>query len=124
MAIERAGQLGDGWLGTPSLTADEAKSQIELYRNACPESPGTCPIRRDIFIAASESEAKQFKEQYAGYRGFKPEALAIGTIDQVAGSFVTLGEMGYSDIIVRNMTNDQNQALDSISRLGELISQI
>jgi hypothetical protein len=55
-----------------------------------------------------------------GYRGFNPEALIIGNAVQVAEEFLVLGELGYTDIIVRNLHSDQSKALASTERLAEV----
>jgi hypothetical protein len=54
----------------------------------------------------------------AGYRGFPPDATIVGDIEQVTGLFQAYAEMGYTDIIIRNLVADQNNALASIARLA------
>ena len=54
------------------------------------------------------------------YRGIAPEALLIGSVEQVAERISQLGRMGYTDVITRNITADQPQALATIERLGEV----
>tara|TARA_R110002110_G_scaffold181439_2_gene387750 strand:- start:732 stop:1655 length:924 start_codon:yes stop_codon:yes gene_type:complete len=120
VAIERAAKLGDGWLGAPSLTPDAAQQQLEQYKAACGTLVGTCAIRRDIYVAENEADATRFKAACLGYRGFEPEALVIGTIEQVNEMFVRLEAMGYTDVIVRSIAEDQQQAVDSISRLSAI----
>jgi alkanesulfonate monooxygenase SsuD/methylene tetrahydromethanopterin reductase-like flavin-dependent oxidoreductase (luciferase family) len=53
-----------------------------------------------------------------GYRGMPAEALVVGSIDQVAEQFRTFGEMGYTEILVRHLTNDQPKVLGSLARLA------
>ena len=55
-----------------------------------------------------------------GYRGIPAEALIAGSIDEVAAQFRVLGELGYTDIIVRHLTNDQLKVLGSLERLGKV----
>ena len=55
-----------------------------------------------------------------GYRGFDPGALVAGTIDEVVEQFRALGAMGYTEIIVRHLTNDQPKVLGSVARLARV----
>ena len=77
-------------------------------------------MRRDIYVGESPAEA-QAVLQYAltqGYRGMPAEALIVGSISQVAEQFRTFGEMGYTEILVRHLTNDQPKVLSSLARLA------
>jgi hypothetical protein len=56
----------------------------------------------------------------AGYRGFDPSALVYGSIDEVAAKFRAFGALGYTDIIVRHLTDDHEKVLGSLSRLREV----
>ena len=49
-----------------------------------------------------------------GYRGIPPEALIAGSIDEVTDQFRVFGELGYTDILVRHLTNDQPKVLGSL----------
>jgi alkanesulfonate monooxygenase SsuD/methylene tetrahydromethanopterin reductase-like flavin-dependent oxidoreductase (luciferase family) len=124
VAIQRAGKLGDGWLGAPSLTPDAARHQIAQYKAACESRTGTSAIRRDIYVAENQADATRFKALCRGYRGFEPEALVIGTTEQVSEMFIALENMGYSDVIVRSIAEDQQQAIDSIARLATVVKQV
>ena len=79
-AINRTARLAEGWLGTPSATPQQAKEQLNQYRQACAEhqrTPSAVALRRDIFIAGSVNEAEAFRSHAVakGYRGFPEEAL-------------------------------------------------
>jgi alkanesulfonate monooxygenase SsuD/methylene tetrahydromethanopterin reductase-like flavin-dependent oxidoreductase (luciferase family) len=52
------------------------------------------------------------------YRGLPAEALIAGSVDEVAEQFRTFGKIGYTDILVRHLTNDQPKALGSLERLA------
>ena len=124
VGIERAARLGDGFLAAPYLRA-EAADQAAQYVAACASvgrEPGTVALRRDVYVAASQDEARTVREQTiaTGYRGMPVDALAIGTVDQVAESFRAFGELGYTEIVVRHLVNDQRRVLDSYERLGEV----
>lgn len=122
-AIDRAARLGDGWLAAPGLTPGEAGEQLALYREACERHGrpvGVCAIRRDIYVGetAAEAEAAAAGVISRGYRGFPPEALAVGDAARVAASFAELGEMGYDEVVVRHLVQDPARVLQSIGRLA------
>ncbi len=124
-AIDRAARLGDAWLGDPSMTFEEAGVRMEKYRDACVRhgvQPKTIPIRRDIFIGADMAQAEKVMAPYLerGYRGFDAAALVWGDVDRVAARFAELGEMGFTEIVVRNISADQEQCLATIARLAQV----
>lgn len=129
-AIDRAARLGDAWLADPSMTIDEAAKALNMYRQALashdrPE-PETIPIRRDVYVAGSPAEASAALDavRERGYRGFDPEALVIGTADEVAEHFSAFEKLGYTDIITRNLHSDPAEAVASTERLGEVKSAL
>jgi alkanesulfonate monooxygenase SsuD/methylene tetrahydromethanopterin reductase-like flavin-dependent oxidoreductase (luciferase family) len=71
-------------------------------------------------VAESRADADTVRGLAAGYRGFDPKALVIGTVDEVVASFRDLGAMGATDIIVRHVTDDQPRVLASVARLAEV----
>ena len=124
-AIDRAARLGDGWLAGPGITPDQARRQIDQYRErraAHGLDRGLAAIRRDVYVGASAEEARATAEPIvrAGYRGFAPEALVVGSAEQVAESFAALAAMGYSDVIMRNLIADPAKAVASTERLGQV----
>ena len=42
----------------------------------------------------------------------------------MASVFREYGAMGYTDIIIRHLTNEQEQVLGSMARLGEVRKQV
>ncbi len=124
-AIDRAARLGDAWLGDPSMTFEEAGVRMGKYRDACVRhgvQPKTIPIRRDIFIGADMAQAEKVMAPYLerGYRGFDAAALVWGDVDRVAARFAELGDMGFTEIVVRNISADQEQCLATIARLAQV----
>lgn len=124
-AIDRAARLGDGWLAAPDLTPEQARQQLEIYRERCAtygRTPTAVAIRRDIYVGADAEDAKAVAEPILarGYRGFDPSACLFGSVEQVAAQFLALREMGYTDVIVRHMTNDQSKVLASYERLARV----
>jgi alkanesulfonate monooxygenase SsuD/methylene tetrahydromethanopterin reductase-like flavin-dependent oxidoreductase (luciferase family) len=124
-AIRRTARLAEGWLASPGLTRQQAAESLNRYRQACAEherEPTAVAIRRDVFVGASEADARRVVQPYLdeGYRGFAPDALVYGSPAEVADQFRTLAEMGYTDVIVRNLSADQSEALASIERLADV----
>jgi alkanesulfonate monooxygenase SsuD/methylene tetrahydromethanopterin reductase-like flavin-dependent oxidoreductase (luciferase family) len=124
-AIDRAARLGDAWLASPGLTFDVARDKLGYYRERCRahgRTPSTIAIRRDVYVGASEADARATLDAVVarGYRGFDPKALVAGTVAQVTASFRALADIGYTDVIVRHLTNDHAKVLGSFARLGEV----
>jgi alkanesulfonate monooxygenase SsuD/methylene tetrahydromethanopterin reductase-like flavin-dependent oxidoreductase (luciferase family) len=124
-AIDRAARLGDGWLASPSLPEDAARRQAARYRSGAAahgRTPAAIAIRRDVYVGASDAEAEAVGGPIvrAGYRGFPPDAPVIGSVDRVIERFRALAGMGYTDVIVRHVTDDQPQVLASIARLEKV----
>jgi alkanesulfonate monooxygenase SsuD/methylene tetrahydromethanopterin reductase-like flavin-dependent oxidoreductase (luciferase family) len=122
-AIDRAARLAEGWIASPGLTREEARQQAEMYFERCAaygRTPGAVVLRRDIYVGESPSEAKTVLQQALGrgYRGITAEALIAGSVDEVANQFRMFANMGYTEILVRHLTNDQPKVLRSLERLA------
>ena len=122
-AIDRAARLAEGWIASPSLTPSEARVQADLYRERCAaygKEPRAIALRRDVYVGQSSPEARAVLQRALsqGYRGMPAEALIAGSVDEVAEQFQTFAEMGYTDILVRHLTNDQPKVLGSQERLA------
>ncbi|MEJ2132099.1 MAG: LLM class flavin-dependent oxidoreductase, partial [Gammaproteobacteria bacterium] len=123
--IERAARLGDGWLGDPGMTYDQAEVRLAKYREACSRygvKPKAIPIRRDVFVGADMAEAERVMAPYieGGYRGFDADALVWGDVDHVTRRFDALGAMGFTEVVIRNISANQAECLATIERLGEV----
>jgi alkanesulfonate monooxygenase SsuD/methylene tetrahydromethanopterin reductase-like flavin-dependent oxidoreductase (luciferase family) len=124
-AIDRAARLADGFLASPSLTFEEARAQASQYRERCAahgRTPAAVAIRRDVYVGETATEARATAEPViaSGYRGFAREALVVGAVDEVAARLRELGAMGYTDVIVRHIIDDQAKVLGSMSRLAKV----
>jgi alkanesulfonate monooxygenase SsuD/methylene tetrahydromethanopterin reductase-like flavin-dependent oxidoreductase (luciferase family) len=124
-AIDRAARIGDGWLASPGLPPAVARSQIAYYRERCTaygRTPAAIAIRRDIYVGGNDAEADSVAgtRVRAGYRGFPPDAPVYGSIDKVAAEFRSLAAMGYTDVIIRHLVDDQEHVLASYARLAEV----
>ena len=124
-AIERAARLGDGWLANADAVPGEAAEQARAYLDACAHlgrEPGVIAIRRDVHVGADTADARRVAAPIveAGYRGFRPDAVTYGDAGEVADRFQAYAEMGYTDVIVRHLAEDQTEVLESLQRLGDV----
>jgi alkanesulfonate monooxygenase SsuD/methylene tetrahydromethanopterin reductase-like flavin-dependent oxidoreductase (luciferase family) len=122
-AIDRAARLAEGWIASPGLTDEEARAQADLYRERCAaygRQPGAVVLRRDIYVGETAAEAQAVLQHAvgSGYRGVPAEALIAGTVEQVADRFRTFADIGYTEILVRHLINDQAKVLGSLQRLA------
>jgi alkanesulfonate monooxygenase SsuD/methylene tetrahydromethanopterin reductase-like flavin-dependent oxidoreductase (luciferase family) len=122
-AIDRAARLGDGFLADAHLTPAQARSTIELYRERCRahgRTPTATAIRRDIHIGADAADAERVAGPIVagGYRGFDPSACTYGGPEEVTERLGEYAAMGYTDVIVRHLAEDQAEVLASFGRLA------
>ena len=121
----RQPRLGDGWLADANLVPAEAGEQASAYREACARhrrDPGVVAIRRDVHVAASHGARARVAAPIveAGYRGFRTAAITYGSIDEVAEAFRQYADMGYTDVIVRHLAEDQWEVIASLERLASV----
>ncbi|MCR9260355.1 MAG: LLM class flavin-dependent oxidoreductase [Pseudomonadaceae bacterium] len=124
-AINRTARMAQGWLASPALGLQQATEQLNQYQQACAGhdcTPSAVAVRRDIYIGETSQAAAKMKQDLLarGYRGFPEEALVAGSAMEVADELARFGGVGYTDIIVRNMSQDQGEALATIERLAEV----
>ncbi|MEM6702107.1 MAG: LLM class flavin-dependent oxidoreductase [Acidobacteriota bacterium] len=126
VAIERAARLAEGWIASPSLTLSEGKESAAIYREACERSGRSVPrravLRRDVLVAETQEEAERLARPVVGggYRGFPSEALWVGSPETVRERILAWSEAGYEEVLVRNLSQDQEVALRSIELLQEV----
>ena len=123
--IDRAARLGDGFLAGPESPPAGARELIAEYREACERhgrTPSAVAVRRDIHVGADDADAARVAGPIVdgGYRGFPPDAPVVGGPERVAETFRELAEMGYTDVIVRHLAEDQAEVLKSFERLAEV----
>jgi alkanesulfonate monooxygenase SsuD/methylene tetrahydromethanopterin reductase-like flavin-dependent oxidoreductase (luciferase family) len=124
-ALARAARLADGWVGGPEVTIDGAVALAAGYRAACaaiPRHPGPILVRRDIHVAGDHEEADRVRARAieTGYRGFHPDVLVIGVVDQVVAELRTLAGAGVDEVAVRHLAEDQSDVLASMARLADV----
>lgn len=124
-AIDRAARMGDAWLAGPEVDAGRAGDLAEQYRQACARHdrrPGVVAVRRDIHVGSDDTDARRVADPViaAGYRGMAPDVPVVGGPGRVAEQFLALADLGYTDVIVRHLADDQADVLASIERLAEV----
>jgi alkanesulfonate monooxygenase SsuD/methylene tetrahydromethanopterin reductase-like flavin-dependent oxidoreductase (luciferase family) len=124
-AIDRAARLGDAWLASPSLSVDQAREQLHYYRDRCAahgRQPTALAIRRDVYVGESSAEARAVLADAVakGYRGIAPDALVAGSVEEVTERFQALARLGYTEVLIRHLTNDQPRVLASFARLAKV----
>jgi alkanesulfonate monooxygenase SsuD/methylene tetrahydromethanopterin reductase-like flavin-dependent oxidoreductase (luciferase family) len=122
-AIDRAARLGDGWLAGPEATNDHARGLVTAYLERCAahgRTPSAVAVRRDIHVGADDVDAERVAGPVLarGYRRFDPSACVVGGPERVAEQFRELATMGYTDVIVRHLAEDQAEVLASFARLA------
>jgi alkanesulfonate monooxygenase SsuD/methylene tetrahydromethanopterin reductase-like flavin-dependent oxidoreductase (luciferase family) len=127
-AIDRAARLGDGWLAGPEPVPDSARAQAATFLERCGahgRTPTAVAIRREVHVGADADDAERVAGPViaAGYRGLDPHAFVYGSVEQVAARFRELADVGYTDVIVRQLASEQSDAVASIERLAE-VSQL
>lgn len=128
-AIDRAARLGDAFLVGPEATPPEARALLQQYRDACARhgrTPATIAIRRDVHVGADDADAERVAGPIvaAGYRGFDPAAPVYGGIPKVTDALAELGEMGYTDVLIRHLAEDQPEVLQSFARLAQVRTEL
>lgn len=124
-AIDRAARLGDAWIAGPEATPEDAAALLATHRERCAHhgrEPVARAIRRDVYVGQDDADVRATVDPVVtrGYRGFDPHALVTGTAPQVAEHFAHLAELGYTDVIVRNLADDQRRAVACLERMVEV----
>lgn len=124
-AIDRAARLGDAWLAGPELVVPRAAELVSYYLDRCATHsrlPAAVAVRRDVHIGQDTADAQRVARPILdrGYRGFDPNAVVVGGPDEVAEQFRALAAVGFTDVIVRPLSDDQADTLACLDRLGHV----
>jgi alkanesulfonate monooxygenase SsuD/methylene tetrahydromethanopterin reductase-like flavin-dependent oxidoreductase (luciferase family) len=127
-AIARAGSIGDAWYASPTLTADTAKSQLDVYNQACADAGRTPrPIARlDAIVLGEPGRARRVGNELidAGYRGMRSDQVLMGDPEEAAAQLRRYGDLGFTDVICRCMSDNQAIALETIELLGDVRDRV
>jgi alkanesulfonate monooxygenase SsuD/methylene tetrahydromethanopterin reductase-like flavin-dependent oxidoreductase (luciferase family) len=124
-AVDRAARLGDGWLAGPDLTPTQARDLVARYLERCDahgHAPTAVAIRRDIHVGADDADAEAVAGPVLarGYRGMDPAACVVGGPRRVAEQLDALAGMGFTDVVIRHLADDQRDVLASFARLRDV----
>ena len=123
-ALERAATVGDAWYTVPYLTPADLRKPMQTYESFC-EIKGSTPrtvLRKDVLVLADGDRARSVGAEILarGYRGMQSENVVIGGVDDAVDQLSAFAEMGVADVIVRCMTEDDVEALETIESCGEV----
>ncbi|MEL7155024.1 MAG: LLM class flavin-dependent oxidoreductase [Actinomycetota bacterium] len=126
--MERAARLGAAWYAGPGPDHATAAALLDDYRAACARH-GAEPravIRRDVLLRHDGAEARRRAEAIvaAGYRGMAPDVLVVGGAAEAVAELRALADLGFDEVVVRSMSLDQTDALESIAVLGDLVGSL
>jgi alkanesulfonate monooxygenase SsuD/methylene tetrahydromethanopterin reductase-like flavin-dependent oxidoreductase (luciferase family) len=124
-AVDRAARLGDGWLAGPEATFAEARELLDRYREACARhgrQPTAVAIRRDLHVGADDADAERVAGPVlaAGYRGFGPGVCVVGGPERVTDELRAFADLGFTDVILRHLADEQHEVLASYERLASI----
>ena len=113
--------MGDTWYAAPELTAADAAAKLVEFLDHGVDPPCR-PLRPDVYVGADDADVARVVGplEQTGYRGFDLAALVTGTVEAVAERFAALGEIGFDEIVVRQLAQEQADALASLERLAEV----
>lgn len=121
-AAARAGALGDGWLTGQNAPDEELVRQLDAYREAAARAgrPPRAVLRRDIFVAETESAAHAEVDRVLaeGYRGTGKGELLVGSPATVVERLRHYRSLGFEEVMVRHITGDHRKMLDSFALIG------
>ena len=131
-AIRRAARIADAWVINPGWTPTFIEDRLRFYRDALSEFGRTDEIselvvRRDLHLAPTKEEALRDAEVLfeRGYRDFgereMQESLIVGDADACISELEQLQDMGATHILFRCALDEPEQAMQTISILGEQV---
>ncbi len=131
-AVRRAARSADAWVINPGWTPNYIEDRLRFYRSALSEfgradEVSELVVRRDLHLAATKEEALRDAEVLfeRGYRDFgereMQESLIVGEADACISELEQLQDMGATHILFRCALDEPEQAMQTISILGEQV---
>lgn len=123
-ALRRVAAEGDGWYADAHVTSAEASAKLREYGEICSEV-GRTPralVRKDVLILRDGDRARRIGDELidGNYRNLSRGAVAYGSLDEVVEQLSSFSEMGFDDLIIRNLLVEQADALETIELSAEL----
>jgi alkanesulfonate monooxygenase SsuD/methylene tetrahydromethanopterin reductase-like flavin-dependent oxidoreductase (luciferase family) len=123
-ALRRAADLGDAWYTDPGVTPETVAAPLADYAQFC-AAAGRAPrtvVRKDVIVLRDGDRARRIGDRLvaAGYRGMTSEQLIYGGIDHVVDQLGRFDDIGISEVMVRCMSVDEADALETIECCGEV----
>ena len=124
VAIERAARLGDAWLADPGMDFETARRRIDDYREAC-QRLGRTPIddrdpprypRRRVGRRGAQNDGAISAQRLSGFFGRRAADRRRGTSRE---RIAELGAMGYTDVIIRNISSEQQRSAGDDRAAGD-----
>lgn len=123
-ALERAARMADAWYATAGITLGELAPAKAAYEGYCAEAgrPPRTIVRRDVIVLRDGNRARQLGDRLVerGYRGMGPENVTYGGVEQVIEELAPFREAGVSALMIRCMSVDEPDALETIECCGEV----
>ena len=83
---------------------------------------GVAVVRRDVHVAETGARARADAASVlaAGYRGFADGVTPVGDVDEVTAELAALAALGFDEVLVRHLADDEPAVLRSYELLGEV----
>ena len=129
-AVRRAARIADAWVINPGWTPTFIEDRLRFYRDALAEfgradEVSELVVRRDLHLSTTREAALRDAEVLfeRGYREFgeheMQESLIVGDADTCISELERLQDMGATHILFRCALDEPEQAMQTISILGE-----
>ena len=112
---------GDGWLTGQNAPPNDLKEQLETYReSAARAGRRALPVlRRDIFVGASDAEADAvWTRSSPRLSRTGRDTLLVGGRRRWCRAQRVPRDLGFEHVMVRHITGDHVQMLESFGRIG------
>ena len=131
-AVRRAARIADAWVISPGWTPDYIEDRLRFYRTALAEFGRSkevreLVVRRDLHLGNTREDALREAEVLfeRGYRGFgereMQESLIVGDAGDCIQALERLESMGTTHILFRCALDEPEQAMQTISILGQQV---
>jgi len=121
--LQRAARESDAWYGGPHVTPGNT-DMIDTYREECDRlgRPGEVIVRKDVVILRDGDRATAIGDELVarGYRGMTGDMLAYGGVEATTEKLAAFRDLGVDEIVIRCMSIDQADALETIELAGEV----